>query len=453
MKKLFTLLMIASFLMMSSQTNAQCAAPTSLTASYSNNVSHFEWDAVPGATEYYFEIDWAGAGWGFGSITVTDHFYDLTGLMQGGNFQWRVTANCGTLSAPSATAFYSTPCVAPINLTTTNITTSSAKLNWQVTADNPNNTGFSVSYRLANTNNAWIQLTNIYNNPTAPYVDLTGLAAGTAYEWRVRRICSESNSPYLISSFVTLSCISNGSNGSEWIDLFALGTINRTSLAEPGGYANTGLSTNLVIGSNNNAGQISAGFASTIRNQRFSVYIDFNRNGNFADAGERLINAVTLNNAGIKTFSINIPATATAGPTRMRVIMRRSSGAISPCITGYWGETEDYDVNLVTGTNQLVSNKEIKPAVVSNAKKIAVAPGLVSVSPNPSNGIFTVTLEKLTEEATYEVVNMNGAAVQKNTIRNAAVIKINISQQPAGLYVLRITNKEGKQFLQKLQKL
>ena len=78
---------------------------------------------------------------------------------------------------------------------------------------------------------------------------------------------------------------------------------------------------------------------------------------------------------------------------------------------------------------------------------------MVSVSPNPSNGIFTVTLEKLTEEATYEVVNMNGAAVQKNTIRNAAVIKINISQQPAGLYVLRITNKEGKQFLQKLQKL
>ena len=66
-----------------------------------------------------WDCGWAGAGWGFGSITVTDHFYDLTGLMQGGNFQWRVTANCGTLSAPSATAFYSTPCVAPINLTTT----------------------------------------------------------------------------------------------------------------------------------------------------------------------------------------------------------------------------------------------------------------------------------------------------------------------------------------------
>ena len=48
-----------------------------------------------------------------------------------------------------------------INLSTVNIT-NSATLNWRVTNDNPNNTGFSVSYRRANTNNAWIQLTNIY---------------------------------------------------------------------------------------------------------------------------------------------------------------------------------------------------------------------------------------------------------------------------------------------------
>ena len=450
MKKLFTLLMIASFMMMSSQTNAQCAAPTNLAASYSNNVSHFSWDIVPTATEYYFEIDWAGSQWGFGSITVTDPFYDMTGLMQGGNFQWRVTANCST---PSATQFYNTPCVAPLNLTTTNITTNSAKLNWQQGIDNPNNTGFSVSYRLANTNNAWIQLTNIYNNPTATFFNLTGLTPGTAYEWRVKRVCSAYPSDYVYSSFVTLSCISNGSNTSEWIDLFALGTINRVSGAEPGGYANTALSTNLVIGSNSNAGQISAGYASSVSSERFSVYIDFNRNGSFADAGERLINASNMNNAGIKNFSINIPATATAGPTRMRVIMRRSSGSITPCITGYLGETEDYNVNLVTGTNQFVGNKEIKPAAVANVKTLAIAPGLVSVSPNPSNGIFTVTLAKPTASATYEIVNMNGAAVQKNSIQNTAVIKINISQQPAGVYILRITNKDGKQFLQKLQKL
>lgn len=156
MKKLFTLLMLSSVMMVSVKSNAQCAAPTNLSVSYTNNISSFSWDAVPGATEYYFEIDWAGGGWGFGTITVPDHFYDLTGLMQGGNFQWRVTANCGTPSAPSATSFYNTPCVVPFNLAATNITTSSATLSWS-SQQIIQNTGFSVSYRLANTNNAWIQ--------------------------------------------------------------------------------------------------------------------------------------------------------------------------------------------------------------------------------------------------------------------------------------------------------
>lgn len=128
-------------------------------------------------------------------------------------------------------------------------------------------------------------------------------------------------------------------------------------------------STELLIGSVNNAGQISAGFPGTIRNQRYSVYIDFNRNGSFADAGERLINSGTLNNAGIKNFTINIPATATAGPTRMRVIMRRSSGTITPCITGYLGETEDYNVTLLTSGNRAVSNTESKSLVLAMAKE------------------------------------------------------------------------------------
>lgn len=450
MKKLFTLLMISSVMMVSLNAKAQCPAPVNLAVSYSNNVSHFTWDAVLGATEYYFEIDWAGGQWGFGSIAVPDRQYDLTGLMQGGNFQWRVTANCGTLSAPSATTLYSTPCVSPLNLSTTNITTNTAKLNWQQGVDNPNNTGFSVSYRLANTNNAWIQLTNVTNNPTALFYNLTGLAAGTAYEWRVRRICSASNSPYLTSTFTTLSCISNGVNTSEWIDLFALGSINRTSGAEPGGYANVQTSTDLVIGSNNNAGQISAGFANTVRNQGFSVYIDFNRNGSFADAGERLVNSASINNAGIKNFSVNIPNNVTAGPTRMRVIMRRSSGSISPCITGYNGETEDYNVNLVTSTNQLVSNKDIKPALFTKA--IAVPQGL-TVSPNPSAGVFNITLPKAAEVLSYEVVNMNGVVLQKNNKLNTEVLKINIVNEPAGLYMLRLTYKDGKQQIQKLQKL
>lgn len=443
--------MILSAALVSLKANAQCATPTNLASSYSNNVSSFTWDAVPSATEYYFEIDWAGGGWSFGSMPVTNNHFELTGLMQGGNFQWRVTANCGTLSAPSATVLFNTPCMLPVNLTTTNITTNAAKLNWQVTPENPNNTGFSVSYRRANVNAGWTQLTNIYNNPTAQFFNLSGLSAGTAYEWRVRRVCSFSCSDYVYSSFVTLSCISNGVNTREWIDLFALGSINRTSGAEPGGYANVEASTDLVIGSNNNAGQISAGYSGNFSNQKYSVYIDFNKNGSFADAGERLINSVTINNAGIKTFSINIPSNISAGQTRMRVIMQRSSSISSPCITGYNGETEDYNVNLINANRSLISEQKNPPAVM-NTKNPFLAlmktePALpddgIHVGPNPSTGNFNVSFDGEFTPVRYKVVNINGVYVQQGKMVFNKQYQIDITELPAGIYMLQLTDQNN----------
>ncbi len=423
---------------------APCNAPTGLSFSYSNNISTFNWDAVPGTSGYKIQMGWAGANWGTVEQSSPTNSYSIPNLMQGGNFQFRVRAVCGSTLSPYTSLLLSTPCLQPYSLSTTNIATTSATLNWQQsTTTNNNNTGFSVSYRLANTNNAWIQLTDIYNNPTATFFNLTGLTPGTAYEWRVRRICSASNSNYITSQFVTLACISNGTNTSEWIDLFSLGAISRISGAEPGGYANVAANTNLVIGSATNAGQISAGFSSTVRNQRYSVYIDFNRNGSFADAGERLINAASLNNAGTVNFNVNIPSTATAGTTGMRVIMRRNPGAISPCITGYLGETEDYTVTLIS------ANRTAAPSVAVAEEKTKAS---ISASPNPSLGVFTIQLPVTIEAVLYEVLNTNGVAVKRGTINNSRTFKVDITSMSAGLYMLRITDRKGKVHIQKISK-
>ncbi len=423
---------------------APCNAPAALSFSYSNNVSTFNWDAVPGASGYKIQMGWAGAPWGTVEQSSTSNSYSIPNLMQGGNFQFRVRAVCGSTFSPYTSLLFSTPCLQPYSLSTTNITTTSATLNWlQSTTINNNNTGFSVSYRLANTNNAWIQLTDIYNNPTATFFNLTGLTPGTAYEWRVRRVCSSSNSNYITSQFVTLTCISNGSNASEWIDLFRLGAISRVSGAEPGGYTNVAAGTNLVIGSVNNAGQISAGFQGTVRNQRYSVYIDFNRNGSFADPGEQLINAASLNNAGTFNFNINIPTTATAGDTRMRVIMRRNPGAVSPCITGYFGETEDYAVSLVS------ANRSAAPPLAGVAAQAAKN---FSISPNPSNGLFTITLPAHIDAVSYKVLNANGVAVKTGTANSTRQLKVDITLLPSGLYILQITDRKGIVFTEKISK-
>ncbi|MBA4241212.1 MAG: hypothetical protein C0448_10825 [Sphingobacteriaceae bacterium] len=77
-----------------------------------------------------------------------------------------------------------------------------------------------------------------------------------------------------------------------------------------------------------------------------NVYLDFNQNGSFADAGETF----TLTKTGVFlsdfTGNITIPTSASMGLTRMRVILKE--GAISsPCgSVGSWGEVEDYLVSV-----------------------------------------------------------------------------------------------------------
>jgi GEVED domain/Fibronectin type III domain/Secretion system C-terminal sorting domain len=422
-----------------------CGTPANVVFTYSSNVSTFTWDAVPGAVNYKVQMGWAGAPWGTSEQVATSNSFSISNLMQGGNFQFRVRANCGSSYSYYAPLLFSTPCIEPYSLSTTNISTTSATLNWQQSATiNNNNTGFSVSYRQANTNNAWIQLTDIYNNPTATFYNLTGLTPGTAYEWRVRRVCSATNSSYISSQFVTLSCISNGVNANEWIDLFSLGSISRVSGAEAGGYANVQSATNLTIGSASNTGQISAGFSGNTRNQRYSIYIDFNRNGSFADAGELLVNAASMNNAGTFNFNVAIPPTATAGPTRMRVIMRRNPGAISPCITGYFGETEDYIVNLVTTASKTAAVAILSPSSETEA--------VITASPNPSGGLFTIQMPGTMQAVSYEVMNAAGILIQKNMIKRTGIFKTDISTVPPGIYLLRIRDEAGRQHLVKLQK-
>lgn len=437
MKRIFTLFVFTALTLSFSTAIAQCDAPVNLQSSYSSNVSTFTWDPVPGATGYVFEIDWEGGAWNFGDVPVGTNSYSINGLMQGGRFQWHVRTDCGgTPSAFSATALFATPCAEPINLNTTNIALNSATLNWSNSSPlNTNNTGFSVSYKAASST-TWIQLTNIYNNITATSYNLTGLMPGTTYNWRVRRVCSSSNSNYITSSFTTMGCVSAGYNASEWINRFSVGTINRLSGKEPGGYVGTNLSTNLVIGSSN-AGQISAGFFNMVRNQRFNVYIDLNRNGSFNDAGENVVigsNGANITGTNIKNFTLTIPSTATAGVCAMRVVMLRSNqGTVAPCLNNHLGETEDYYVNLVASGNKM---GETAPKVIAADKPIA---GSLRATPNPSAGLFTVTQLSGLDIIGYEVTDMTGKNIAKQFKTPASSFVIDLNGQPKGLYLLRVT--------------
>lgn len=62
----------------------------------------------------------------------------------------------------------------------------------------------------------------------------------------------------------------------------------------------------------------------------YAVYIDYNRDGDFEDAGERVyISAAPQSNAHPEDFILNIPASATAGVTKMRIYCVEASTKLS----------------------------------------------------------------------------------------------------------------------------
>ena len=84
------------------------------------------------------------------------------------------------------------------------------------------------------------------------------------------------------------------------------------------------------------------------------VFIDYNFDGDFDDAGETVFSAGPTS-AAAPTLSgtVVVPANTNRGTTRMRVVLRESGTATTtvPCGTFSYGETEDYQVNISGSSN------------------------------------------------------------------------------------------------------
>ena len=89
----------------------------------------------------------------------------------------------------------------------------------------------------------------------------------------------------------------------------------------------------------------------TAYGNRMAIFIDYNRDGDFADAGENVYVAATLTNgAHTETGSFTIPTSAFGGLTRMRVICNEGAIATSTPTVGY-GEYEDYMLDITSTNN------------------------------------------------------------------------------------------------------
>jgi len=183
-----------------------------------------------------------------------------------------------------------------------------------------------------------------------------------------------------ISGGITYCASFGNSTYYEYINKVAVGTINNTS-GNNFGYGNyTALSTGLTQLFSYNI-TLTPGFTSGSFTEYWAVYVDFNRNGSFADAGEKV---ATGSGAAAITRTFSIPLTASTGPTRMRVQMNYGAAPASPCGALAFGEVEDYTVNILPAVIKLPDTFATDSSGDAATKQSVLAKSAsVSVVPNP----------------------------------------------------------------------
>ena len=181
-----------------------------------------------------------------------------------------------------------------------------------------------------------------------------------------------------------------------------------------------------------------------------AAYIDFNKDNDFNDAGERVLQK-TINDASSipnpSNVSFIVPTSAVSGTTRMRVMVFEDDdytwGAgntnSTPCTadaTGFfdWGETEDYNVTI--GTNTSIKQFENSEHFI--------------VYPNPFSDYITLKTDLINNEVkTTKIISINGEIVFETKDN---VHEINLSSLSAGMYFL-YTETEASVYIQKINKL
>ncbi|MBK8492003.1 MAG: fibronectin type III domain-containing protein [Saprospirales bacterium] len=231
------------------------------------------------------------------------------------------------------------PPTVPTNLAASNITGDGATLTWTASTDNVGVHHYNV----------YID-GNLVGTSTNTSYNVTGLSLLTTYAASVNAQDAAGNvSGFATTSFTTLGasyCASASTNvNDEYIGRVQLNTINNPSGAQF--YSNfTSISTNLTQGQNYTV-TVTPTWTGTVYPEGYAVWIDYNNDQDFGDAGELVWSKAASTNTP-NSGSFTVPSGTSLTSVRMRVSMKYN-GIPTSCETFTYGEVEDYTVNLIAG--------------------------------------------------------------------------------------------------------
>ncbi len=285
----------------------------------------------------------------FHDVSSPFHF---SGLKACTNYEIRLQDICeNETSGYSNSLVFETDgcCVPPSNLTLIDYDETNASFTWEaIFAANSYNLQLITSSGGA----------QLFEDITSTSFDISNLDTCTDYSIQLQTVCDTGftifSTPLDFQTFgcgncTDLSyCRSNSINAEEeWIANVTIGNLNNTSVSN-GGYGDfTDLSVDLTTYQTYSI-DLSPGFSGFGYNEWFSVFIDFNQDGDFDDLDEEAFNAGGLSNQPVQG-SVFIPGDAMLGSTRMRVVMKFNDEPM-PCEMNFQhGEVEDYCVYIKEG--------------------------------------------------------------------------------------------------------
>ncbi len=238
-------------------------------------------------------------------------------------------------------------CYAPFDIEVSNFTENEVTVDWT----DESGSSYNIRYRPVGSG-TWENFDNIINNSFV----ITGLQPCTDYEFQIQTNCDGGlTSPYsFLGTFRTFGCgscldfdycASQGENTDfEFINRVTIEDIDNIS-GDDFGYGDftEAFTTELAPDSTYEI-YMEPIYPYGTFDVTFSVFIDFDQDGEFDPLTELAYLSPTV--LGPVTGSITVPIDAVTGSTRMRVSMEEF-GQADPCETFFFGEVEDYCVDIV----------------------------------------------------------------------------------------------------------
>ncbi len=313
------------------------------------------------------------------------------------------------------------------NLDVANITLNSATLKWDAvyTAQS-----YDVRYKLT-ADSVWTTQDGV----TGTSLDISGLTSGCQYEFQVKANCLYGASEFGDSKKFTAYCEPHAYGG-FFLSKVRFAGVKRVSYPTYGGNAYNDLTdsqTATVVQDKTYRLKLKSS-----RRKRYQVWIDFNHDGDFDDAGEMVYRSRGFFFGEFRARTkVRVPADAKIGKTRMRVAMRAFFSSKSACDPIYFGKVEDFTVDIQAAGS---ANSRVAASSFDDAP-------VFKVYPNPTHEQINVSGNTYADKVTFVITDVNGVGLRKtevNTESGRFNTTFNLIGLKPGAYIVHMVDEDGK---------